>query len=161
MDVHKDSIAIAVLYAGKSEKEDVSTIKNEETSIKRFFNKLRKETRQIESCYEAGVTGYPLYRFLTGMGIECKVVAPGKIPRKVSDRIKTDSRDAIKLAKLLKSGDMESIRVPTEQEEGLRDFLRARDDLRLDLTRHKQRIMKFLLRKGISYSGAKYWTQIH
>ncbi len=161
MDVHKDSITLAVLYAGKSEKETVSTIPNDEVAIKRFFNKLQKEAQSIESCYEAGVTGYPLYRFLTMMKIECKVVAPGKIPRKVSDRIKTDSRDAVKLARLLRSGDLESIRIPTEQEEGLRDYLRSRDDLRLDLARHKNRILKFLLRKGISYSGARYWTQVH
>lgn len=161
MDVHKDSITIAVLYKGKSEKENLSTIPNEEADIKRFFGKLQKEVQSIESCYEAGVTGFPLYRFLTGMGIECKIVAPGKLPRKTSDRIKTDARDAVKLVRLLKNEEVESIRVPSKEEEALRDFIRGRDDLRLDLGRNKQRIMKFLLRKGYKYSGAKYWTGNH
>ncbi len=161
MDVHKDSMTFAVLYNGKSEKEKVTTTPNEVVAIKRFFKKLQTEARSIESCYEAGVTGFPLYRFLTGMKIECKVVAPGKIPRKVSDRIKTDSRNAVKLARLLRNGEVDSIRIPSEKEEGLRDFLRSRDDLRLDMGRNKQRIMKFLLRKGIKYSGARYWTENH
>nr|EMN23028.1 transposase domain protein [Leptospira santarosai serovar Arenal str. MAVJ 401] len=95
------------------------------------------------------MTGYPLYRYLKSLGVNCTIVAPGKILRQNSDKIKTDKRDAIKLAKLLRSGELESIHVPSEEDEAVRDYLRSRDNLRLDLGRNRQRLMKFLLRKDI------------
>ncbi|EMI63493.1 transposase [Leptospira interrogans serovar Pomona str. CSL10083] len=103
----------------------------------------------IHCCYEAGVTGYSLYRYLKSLGVNCILVAPGKVSRQSLDKIKTD---AIKLARLLRSGDLESIHVPTEEDEAVRDYLRSRDSLRLDLGRNRQRLMKFLLRKGNVYS---------
>ncbi|KLO75056.1 Transposase, IS116/IS110/IS902 family [Leptospira interrogans serovar Muenchen] len=93
--------------------------------------------------------------------MNCTLVAPGKIPRQNSDKIKTDKRDAIKLARLLRSGDLESIHVPAKENEAVRDYLRSRDSLRLDLGRNRQRLMKFLLRKGNVYSATKYWTTSH
>ncbi|AJR15237.1 IS1533 transposase [Leptospira interrogans serovar Linhai str. 56609] len=92
------------------------------------------------------------------MGVNCILVAPGKVSRQSLDKIKTD---AIKLARLLRSGDLESIHVPTEEDEAVRDYLRSRDSLRLDLGRNRQGLMKFLLRKGNVYSTTKYWTVSH
>ncbi len=93
--------------------------------------------------------------------MNCTIVAPGKIPRQNSDKIKTDKRDAIQLTRLLRNGDLESIHVPSEEDEAVRDYLRSRDSLRLDLGRNRQRLMKFLLRKGIKYSTTTYWTVSH
>ncbi|EMM77232.1 transposase domain protein [Leptospira santarosai str. 2000030832] len=93
--------------------------------------------------------------------MNCTIVAPGKIPRQNSDKIKTDKRDAIQLTRLLRNCDLESIHVPSEEDEAVRDYLRSRDSLRLDLGRNRQRLMKFLLRKEIKYSTTKYWTVSH
>ncbi|EMO96012.1 transposase [Leptospira interrogans str. UI 13372] len=161
MDVHKETISFAYLTSKSKDVVKEQQIKHEETRIKKFFRKLEDEGYTVECCYEAGVTGYPLYRYLKSLGVNCILVAPGKIPRQSSDKIKTDKRDAIKLARLLRSGDLESIHVPNEEDEAVRDYLRSRDSLRLDLGRNRQRLMKFLLRKGNVCSATKYWTTSH
>ncbi|EMM98528.1 IS110 family transposase [Leptospira noguchii] len=161
MDVHKETIQIASLTSNTKDLVKEQQIKHEEVQIKKFIQKLKLEKSEIHCCYEAGVTGYPLYRYLKTLGVNCTIVAPGKIPRQSSDKIKTDKRDAIKLARLLRSGELESIHVPSEEDEAVRDYLRSRDSLRLDLGRNRQRLMKFLLRKGIKYSTTKYWTTSH
>ncbi|WP_050008756.1 IS110 family transposase [Leptospira interrogans] len=161
MDVYKETISFAYLTSKSKDVVKEQQIKHEETRIKKFFRKLEDEGYTVECCYEAGVTGYPLYRYLKSLGVNCILVAPGKIPRQSSDKIKTDKRDAIKLARLLRSGDLESIHVPNEEDEAVRDYLRSRDSLRLDLGRNRQRLMKFLLRKGNVYSATKYWTTSH
>ncbi|EMO85682.1 transposase [Leptospira santarosai str. AIM] len=161
MDVHKETIQIAILPSNTKALVKEQQIKHEEGQTKKFIQKLKSEGTEIHCCYEAGVTGYPLYRYLKTLGVNCRIVAPGKIPRQSSDKIKTDKRDAIKLAKLLRSGELESIHVPSEEDEAVRDYLRSRDSLRLDLGRNRQRLMKFLLRKGIKYSTTKYWTASH
>ncbi|EMN01344.1 transposase [Leptospira noguchii str. 2007001578] len=163
MDVHKETIQIASLTSNTKDLVKEQQIKHEEVQIKKFIQKLKLEKSEIHCCYEAGVTGYPLYRYLKTLGVNCTIVAPGKIPRQSSDKIKTDKRDAIKLARLLRSGELESIHVPSEEDEAVRDYLRSRDSLRLDLGRNRQRLMKFLLRKGIKYSTtkSKYWTTSH
>ncbi|EMY25811.1 transposase [Leptospira interrogans serovar Australis str. 200703203] len=161
MDVHKETIQIAYLTSNTKEMVKEQQIKHNEVHIKKFINKLKTEWNEIHCCYEAGVTGYPLYGYLKSLGVNCILVAPGKIPRQSSDKIKTDKRDAIKLARLLRSGDLESIHVPSEEDEAVRDYLRSRDSLRLDLGRNRQRLMKFLLRKGNVYSTTKYWTVSH
>ncbi len=161
MDVHRETISLAYLTSKSKDVVKEEQIKHNEVQIKKFINKLKSEWNKIHCCYEAGVTGYPLYRYLKSLGVNCILVAPGKIPRQSSDKIKTDKRDAIKLARLLRSGDLESIHVPTEEDEAVRDYLRSRDSLRLDLGRNRQRLMKFLLRKGNVYSATKYWTVSH
>ncbi|EKR84871.1 transposase [Leptospira interrogans str. UI 08452] len=161
MDVHKETISFAYLTSKSKDVVKEQQIKHNEVQIKKFVNKLKSEWNEIHCCYEAGVTGYPLYRYLNSLGVNCTLVAPGKIPRQSSDKIKTDKRDAIKLARLLRSGDLESIHVPNEEDEVVRDYLRSRDSLRLDLGRNRQRLMKFLLRKGNVYSATKYWTTSH
>ncbi|EMN53373.1 transposase [Leptospira interrogans serovar Autumnalis str. LP101] len=127
MDVHKETIQIAYLTSNTKEMVKEQQIKHNEVHIKKFINKLKTEWNEIHCCYEAGVTGYPLYRYLKSLGVNCILVAPGKIPRQSSDKIKTDKRDAIKLARLLRSGDLESIHVPSEEDEAVRDYLRSRD----------------------------------
>ncbi|MBE8398541.1 transposase, partial [Leptospira borgpetersenii serovar Hardjo-bovis] len=123
--------------------------------------KLQSRWYDIDFWCEAGVTVYPLYRYLKSLGVNCILVAPGKIPRQNTDKIKKDKSDAIKLARLMRSGELESIHVPSEEVEAVRDYLRSRDSLRLDLGRNRQRLMKFLLRKDIKNSTTTYWTVSH
>ncbi|MBF3310686.1 IS110 family transposase, partial [Leptospira borgpetersenii] len=111
---------IAYLTSNSKEILKEQQIKYEEVQIKKFIKKL--EWNEIHCCYEAGVTGYPLYRYLKSLGVNCILVAPGKIPRQSSDKIKTDKRDAIKLARLMRSGELESIHVPSEEDEAVRDY---------------------------------------
>ncbi|EMI69964.1 transposase [Leptospira noguchii str. Bonito] len=144
MDVHKETIRIASLTSNTKDLVKEQQIKHEEGQIKKFIKKLKTEWDEIHCCYEAGVTGYPLYRYLKSLGVNCILVAPRKIPRQSSDKIKTDKKDSIKLARLMRSGDLESIHVPSEEDEAVRDYLRSRDSLRLDLGRNRQRLMKFL-----------------
>jgi transposase len=112
-------------------------------------------------AYEAGPCGYWLYRYLTRRGLTCLVVAPSLIPRKAGDRVKTDRRDAVTLARLLRSGDLSSISVPTVDDEAIRDLSRAREDAVHDLKRSKVRLKAFLLRQDIRYEGRANWTPAH
>jgi transposase len=111
-------------------------------------------------AYEAGPTGFGLARELTAMGVGCVVAAPGKIPRAPQDRVKTDRRDAEKLARLLMAGELHPVRVPATDEEALRDLVRAREDLRGDLMRARHRVGKLLLRHDVRYAGNN-WTVAH
>jgi transposase len=111
--------------------------------------------------YEAGPCGYGLYRYLTGKGFGCHVVAPSLIPRKAGDRVKTDRRDAMTLARLMRSGDLSAIYVPGVEDEALRDLSRGRDDAMQDLKRSKRRLKSFLLRQDIRYEGRASWNAAH
>jgi transposase len=115
----------------------------------------------VRACYEAGSCGYEVYRQLAAMGIACDIIAPGLIPVRVGDRVKTDRRDAEKLARLLRAGELTSIRVPTETEEALRDLIRCREDAREDVLRQRHHVLKFLLRHGRSFHETKHWTLAH
>lgn len=113
-------------------------------------------------CYEAGPTGYVLYHWLLEMDVSCTVIAPSLIPKRAGDRIKTDKRDALRLAQLFRSGELTSIYIPTLQDEALRDLVRAREDAKEDLNRHKQRLGKLLLRNQLSPpNGATPWTHAY
>src|SRR5665811_2616663 len=132
LDVHKASIAVAV--AGTfGDPEDHGHIANDPSAVRRLVQRLGGPDVHLEVAYEAGPTGYALHRQLTAMGIACVVVAPSLIPVKPGDRIKTDQRDAAKLARLLRSGDLTPVWVPDEAHEALRDLVRARDDAKADL----------------------------
>lgn len=111
--------------------------------------------------YEAGPTGFGLARFLTAAGVRCVVGAPSKLQRPVGDRVKTDARDALHLAKLLHLGEIVEVTVPSVEQEAARDLVRARDDVRGDLMSARHRLSKLLLRQGIVYSGGKAWTGAH
>jgi len=111
--------------------------------------------------YEAGPTGFGLARVLMAAGIECLVAAPSKLQRPVGDRVKTDARDALHLAKLLRLGEIVQVAVPSIAQEAARDLVRAREDTRTDLMRTRHRLSKLLLRQGIVYSGGRAWTGRH
>ena len=127
----------------------------------KLMNKLGNGAN-LEVCYEARSTGYGIYRQLTMLGISCMVVAPSLIPKRQGDRIKTDRRDALRLAQLLRAGELTAVWVPTEQDEALRDLVRARQDAKEDLLRARHRLSKFLLRNGLhAPQGVRNWTTKH
>ena len=115
----------------------------------------------VAVTYEAGPTGFGLARAFAGAGVRCVVVAPSKLERPAGDRVKTDRRDARRLAHLLHIGELPGVRVPSEAEEHARDLVRAREDVRADLMRARHRVSKLLLRQGIVYSGGTTWTLVH
>jgi transposase len=129
--------------------------------IDKLIRKLEAKGATLAFAYEAGPCGYWLYRYLTRRGLECSVVAPSLVPRKPGDRVKTDRRDAVTLARLLRSGDLSSIYVPTVDDEAIRDLSRAREDAVRDLKRSKVRLKAFLLRQDIRYEGRATWNAAH
>jgi transposase len=157
LDVHSSSIAIVALPEG-AERAKVSEIPSEPKAIRRAFTRLQAEFGTLRCCYEAGPCGFALYRQLTELRIHCVVVAPALIPQRAGDRVKTDRRDATKLARLYRAGELTAIRVPTPAEEAVRDLVRAREDVRKDLIAARHRLSKFLLRQGRIYSEGKKWT---
>ena len=160
IDAHKKNLAIAMLV-GHERTPTTWTVANEPRAVERLRRKLtRLAPGPIECCYEAGPCGYALYRQLHLGRLRCHVIAPALIPRNPGDRIKTDRRDARKLAELHRAGVLTDVRPPTPREEAVRDLARARDDARDDLQRGRQRLGKFLLRRGLHYAG-KNWTRGH
>ena len=157
LDVHARSIAIAVLR-DRAATATQSEIANDEKLVRRALERLRGEG-SLRVAYEAGPCGYELHRLLTKMGIDCVVVAPSLIPRKPGERIKTDRRDAEKLARMLRAGELTEVTVPSAAQESARDLVRARDDVRKDRTAARQRLSKFLLRRGRVFSEGRGWTQ--
>ena len=146
LDVHKVTIAVAVAK-GEEVPHSLGTIPNDPDAIAKLMRKLGPSAR-LRVCYEAGPCGYVLYRQLTAMGIDCAVVAPTLVPVRAGDRVKTDRRDALKLARLLRSGELTAVAVPDEAHEALRDLVRAREAAHKDLRRARHRLQKFLLRQG-------------
>src|SRR5437762_10086700 len=158
LDVHAETIAVAVAEHD-GEVRSLGTIANREESIRKLVKKLGP-VEQLRACYEAGPTGYILYWQLTQLGVECAVVAPTLVPVKASDRVKTDRRDAEKLARNHRSDDLTAVWVPDEGSEALRDLVRAREAAKQDQLRARHRLSKFLLRQGRRVpSGFKVWTQ--
>jgi transposase len=162
LDVHKDTIAVA--YAPEDRGTEVVSlgmIGTRQYDIDKLIRQLESKGAALMFAYEAGPCGYWLYRDLTRRGLRCAVVAPSLIPRKPGDRVKTDRRDAMTLARLLRSGDLSSIDVPTVDDEALRDLSRAREDVVRDLKRSKVRLKAFLLRQDIRYEGRATWNAAH
>lgn len=160
LDVHAETIAVAVAEAG-GEVRSLGTIPNRSESVARLVKKLGK-SEQLRACYEAGPTGYVLYWQLSELGVRCEVVAPTLIPVKAGDRVKTDRRDAEKLARCYRSGDLTAVWVPDAAHEALRDLVRARLAAKRDQLRARNRLSKFLLRHGRRASeGTKAWTTKH
>jgi transposase len=138
---------------------DVEKITNDEVSVRRLVARLSGGTR-LRACYEAGPTGFGLHRLLVSLGVGCDVVAPSLIPKAPGDRVKTDRRDCIRLARLHRAGELTAIHVPTEAEEAVRDLCRARADLVGDRTRTQHRLTKFLLRHDRIWRDTA-WTVKH
>ena len=158
LDVHAETIAVAVAEPG-GEVRSLGTIANRGESIRKFIRKLGPP-EQLRACYEAGPTGFVLCWQLVQMGIECAVVAPSLVPKKPGDRVKTDRRDALKLARSHRSGDLTAVWVPDEGSEALRDLVRQREAAKQDQLRARHRLTKFLLRTGQRPPlGLKAWTE--
>lgn len=148
LDVSKEKIAVAIAEEGRTEPRYFGMIPNTPEAIRKLVGKLGT-TEQLRVCYEAGPTGYGIYRVLLSIGVPCEVIAPSLIPQKPGDRVKTDRRDAIRLAQLYRAGELTAVHVPTKEEEALRDLVRAREDAKEDELRAKHRLTKFLLRHDV------------
>src|ERR1700689_600858 len=157
LDVHADTIAVAVAEPS-GEVRSFGIIANRPESIRKLIHKL-SPSQQLRVCYEAGPTGYVLYWQLTGLGVRCEVIAPTLVPVKAGDRVKTDRRDAMKLAHSYRAGDLTPVWVPDAAHEALRDLVRAREAAKRDQLRARHRLSKFLLRQGRRPpTGFKAWT---
>jgi transposase len=162
LDVHKDSIAVA--YVAQDHGAEVVSLGNigtRQCDIDTLIRRLHSKSPQLVFVYEAGPCGYWLYRYLTQKGQICWVVAPSLIPKKAGDRVKTNRRDAIKLARLMRSGDLTPVYLPAIADEAIRDLCRAREDAIRDLKAAKFRLKAFLLRQDIRYTGRATWSPAH
>jgi len=159
LDVHADSITLAVAEAGREEARHVGRYANDLTRLLRALDRLG-DRGSLRCAYEAGPTGYGLQRALVAAGIDCVVIAPSKTPRGSGDHVKTDRRDALRLAHFLRSGDLVEIHVPGEACESMRDLLRAREDAKRAQLRARHQLSKFLLRHGRRWPKSN-WTKVH
>jgi transposase len=159
LDVHADTIAVAVAEPN-GEVRGLGVIPNRMESIRKMVNKLGP-VQHLRACYEAGPTGYAVYWQLTSLGVACEVIAPSLVPTKAGDRVKTDRRDAEKLARCYRAGDLTPVWVPDPAHEALRDLVRAREAAKGDQLRARHRLGKFLLRHGVRMPDhiKKPWTQ--
>ena len=162
LDVHKDSISVAYAAGGRPEPAQfLGPIGTRQCDVDKMIRKLHSKASHLIFAYEAGPCGYVLYRYLTAKGFDCQVVAPSLMPKRPGDRIKNDRRDAVELARLLRSGDLTPVYVPTVEDEAIRDLCRARDATRVTLRAAKLRLKSFLLRLGLHYTGRANWTAAH
>jgi len=162
LDVHKDTTVIAVADGGRDgEVRLYGEISSDLGALEKVLRKLGGEAVTLRVVYEAGPTGFVVYRRLGQLGIECIVVAPTKTPVEKGPRQKTDRRDALMLARLHRAGELTAIHVPDAVDESVRDLTRARADAVHDLTRARQRLKSFLLRQGYRYSGKANWSAAH
>ncbi len=162
LDVHKDSISVAYVFNDPgAEVTYVGPIGTRQCDIDKLVRRLQSKAKRLAFVYEAGPCGYWLYRYLAKKGFSCLVVAPSLIPKKPGDRVKTDRRDAVQLARLMRSGDLSPIYVPEIDDEAMRDLCRAREDALTDLKAAKMRLKSFLLRHDIRYSGRANWNCAH
>lgn len=166
LDVHKETIAIA--YAFGAEREEAvyhgscgGSVPTTVKALRKLAKKLGVEFTDLKVCYEAGPTGFVLARRLIRYGLDCVLMSPSKTERKPNEKIKTDKRDACKIAKLFRNGDITQVRIPPVLDEAVRDVCRARTDATDDLSRSKQRLSAFLLRNGFNYTGKSKWGAAH
>jgi transposase len=162
LDVHKDSIDIATADAGRDgEVRHVCSIGGDLVGLDKALRRLISRGHHLHVVYEAGPCGFVIWRHLSAQGIECEVVAPSSIPKRSGDRVKTDRRDAMMLARLSRSGDLTAVRVPGAADEAVRDLARSREDAVRECRNARHRLKALLLRSGIAYAGKSAWTAAH
>lgn len=162
VDVSKAKHAIAIAEGGRhGEVHYFGEIEATPAAVERFVRKLEKKHPRLHFCYEAGPTGYGLYHQITALGHRCDVVAPSLIPQRPGERVKTNRRDAVSLARLLRAGELTGIWVPDAVHEAVRDLVRVRATASEDLRKKRQQLLSFLLRHGRIFSGQKNWTRAH
>src|SRR5262245_35902636 len=162
LDVHKESIAVAyVAQDHGAEVISLCTVGTRQCDIDKLIRQLQSKSKQLVFVYEAGPCGYWLYRYLTKKDDVCWVVAPSLIPKKAGDRVKTDRRAALQLARLMRSGDLPPVYVPAVDDAAIRDLSRAREDTLRELQAAKLRLIAFLRRHDIRYPGRANWSPAH
>jgi len=162
VDVSKSKHAIAIAEDGRDgEIRYFGEIEASPASVERFVHKLEKKHPRLHFCYEAGPTGYGLYRQVVALGHCCDVVAPSLIPKRPGERVKTNRRDAITLSRLLRAGELKGIWVPDDVHEAVRDLVRVRAIASEDLRKKRQQLLSFLLRHGRVFAGRKNWSRAH
>jgi transposase len=161
-DTAKLKHAVAVAEGGRGgEIRFVGEIENRPATIERLIKKLGRRYKKLQVCFEAGPTGYGLYRQMQALGHDCLVVAPALIPRRSGERVKTNRRDALTLARLLRAGELSGVWVPDEVHEAVRDLVRGRMTAAEDVRRKRQQLLSFLLRHGRIFTGGDHWTRAH
>ena len=161
-DTSKLRHAVAIAEGSREgEVRYLGEIDNSDAAVRGLVKKIAGKYRKVAFCYEAGPTGYGLYRLITDLGHDCLVVAPSLIPIKAGDRVKTNRRDALNLVKLLRAGELTRVWVPDERHEAIRDLTRARQTAAADLVRKRQQILSLMLRLGRIYTGKRHWTRAH
>ena len=161
LDWHADSVVGSVIGAAGSEPLERIELVPDARGLARLIRRLKGLGRDVRCVYEAGPCGFEPQRALARAGIACGVAAPSLIPRRPGDRVKTDRRDADKLGRLYRAGELTLVTVPDQRQEALRDLVRAREDAKVDLLRRRHRLGKFLLRHGHRYREGSSWTQRH
>jgi len=161
LDVHKETIAVAIAPEGGGEVRNYGIIGGTLDALDKVIKKLQQPGVELRLVYEAGPCGYVIYRHLKKKGLHCEVVAPSLIPKKASDRVKTDRRDAQQLARLYRAGELTAIYVPDQENEAVRDLVRARHAAVMDQRKARQRLKGFLLRLGFRYTGKSSWNDAH
>ena len=160
LDVHQETIAVAVADTA-GEVRYMGEIVNTPEAITKLVAQLKRSTGRLAFCYEAGPCGYTICRQLRELKQDCQVIAPSLIPKKRGERVKTDRRDALSLARLYRAGELSPVWIPDEAQEALRDLTRAREDMKHLQRQAKQRLLSFLSRHGHRYNGRSRWTQAH
>lgn len=161
-DTSKKRHALAVAEDGRDgEVRYLGEIDSSPATVEKVIGKLATRYMKLHVCYEAGPTGYGLHRQIKGLGHDCAVVAPSLTPKKPGDRVKTNRRDAVTLARLHRAGELTSVWVPDAVHEAVRDLTRARESAADDLRKKRQQLVAFLLRHGRIFTGLKHWTRAH
>ena len=162
LDVHKDSIEIALAEAGRDgEVRHLGAVAGGVVAVSKALRRLVSRGHCLQVVYEAGPCGFVLQRHLAALGYQCEVVAPSSIPKRSGDRVKTDRRDALMLARLARAGELSAVRIPDAVDEALRDLARAREDAVREQRNARHRLKALLLRNGVMYAGRTAWTAAH
>lgn len=166
LDVHKAQTVLATLEDQREAQPEIyGSVTTSQHALERVIRRIAKARKlplsSLHLCYEASGCGFWIARLFERLGVRCDVIAPSLIPTKAGDRVKTDKRDAAKLAKHLRSNDLVSVHVPDSTDEAIRDLCRARTDAVDDLRRAKTRLLALLRRLGFNYTGKSHWTEAH